>query len=171
MNILNEYRFKADGARLSLQPNRIYRYKIIGCAVLALLAWGIALSGIGGQGLRILLIAIGVIGAGYALYDALFRIGLTYIFDKQQQLVFRKFPGLWTHRLMAFEDIYILPETEHGSLRYVLSRKQHKYGKGYPVSDFFPDNTKGRARQEQFESEILAALILFVEKDTAPANQ
>lgn len=171
MNIHTEYRLKTDGARLSLQPNRIYRYKIVGCAMLAPVAWGIALSGIGEQGVRILLMAIGATGAGYALYDALFRFGLTYIFDRQQQVVFRKFPGLWTHRLMSFEEIYILPETEYGSLRYVLSRKQNKYGKGYPISDFFPDNTKGRARQEAFEEEILPVLICFLEKDTAPVNQ
>lgn len=56
---------------------------------------------------------------------------------------------------MSFEEVYILQETTHGDLYYVLSNKKDKFGRNYVLSDYFSDTKKGRTPREQFETEVL----------------
>lgn len=161
------HRFLVSGSRLYLQPFGVYKYKIFFCAVLTLSAFVVAAAKLVNHDWQQVLIIVGCLSAVYAVFDVLFRINLTYIFDGERQGVYRKFPGLFTQKLMSFDEACVLPETEYGSLRYTLSRKKNKYGKSFPLSDFFSDSKKGRQRQLQFEEEILTVIITFVE-DKSP---
>ncbi|WP_118973227.1 hypothetical protein [Taibaiella koreensis] len=165
------HRFLAQGEKLYLQPNRVYRFKVAGCILLALAGFGVALTKIVSYDMQVLCQVLSIIVLAYAVFDTLFRVNLTYIFDGGQQQVYRKFPGLFTQKLMPFNEVCILPETEHGSLRYSLSRKRNKFGKSFPLSDFFSGSKKGEKRQLQFEEEILATIVTFVEaRSTSTPN-
>lgn len=165
LSLKAHHRFLVTEEALYLQPMRVYRYKIAGGALFALSAFGVAFTNIVRHDIQVLLMMLGGVALAYALYDWLFRLNLTYVFDGRRRQVYRKFPGLFTQKLMTFDEVCILPETEHGSLRYLLSRRQNKFGKGYPVSDFFADNTRGEEKQEKFEQEILVVIVAFVEKE------
>lgn len=156
------YRLQIEADRLSIQPYRRYKNKIIAYALLAVLAFALPqLVVIGHQADRLVL-CLGFVFAGYAIYDLLFRVSLTYVFDQGKRQVYLKFPYLYTRKLMAFEDVAILAETVYGELHYVMSHQQNRYGRSYPISDYFTNGKKGLEAQAQYETEILAVIADFM---------
>lgn len=160
---LNEvYNLKIDEDRLSFQPNRRYKNKIIACVLLAIVAFVLPRVVVLGYQGTYLVNCLGLVFAGYAVYDFLFRVNLTYIFDQSNRRVYCKIPGFYTRKLMAFEEVYILLETLHFELHYVMANKKNRFGRNYPISDYFTDSKKGRREQEQFEIEILTVIEDFM---------
>ncbi|NII81253.1 MULTISPECIES: hypothetical protein [unclassified Pedobacter] len=149
------YHLKIENGRLSFQPERDYKGKILFFALLAAgifvvtpmfdlnynTYWGI--------------MAIGFVSALTAVYDFIFHFNATYIFDQYTRQVYKKIPGLFTRKIMAFEDVHILHVQEDGLLHYALSHKQNKYGKSFAISQPFGTNRKSQIRQEVFETEVL----------------
>lgn len=156
------YNLKMDADKLSFQPNRRYKNKIIACVLLAIVAFVLPRIVILGYQATYFVSCLGLVFAGYAVYDFLFRVNLTYIFDPSDRLVYCKIPRLYTRKLMAFEEVYILLETLHFELHYVMAHKKNRFGRNYPISEYFTDSKKGRREQEQFETEILAVIEDFM---------
>ncbi|WP_412467608.1 hypothetical protein [Pedobacter sp. KLB.chiD] len=152
------YNLKTESGRLSFQPERDYKGKILCFTLLAAgifvvtpmlhlyrdTHWGI--------------MAIGFVSALTALYDFIFHFNVTYIFDPYTGYVYKKIPGLFTRKIMAFEDVYILHIQEDGLLYYALSHKQNKFGKSFAISHTFGSNRKSQIRQATFETEILTEI-------------
>jgi hypothetical protein len=147
-----------------IQPNKSYKSKIIVCAILAVAAFLIPLVWPFGYQAFMLIRAIGLMCAGYAVFDFLFRVNLTYVFDTVNRAVYQKVPGLYTRRLMSFEEVFILPETIYGEVHYVISNKKNKYGRNYPISDFFALTRKGKEKQTLFETEVLDVITEVLSK-------
>lgn len=160
------YNLKAVDGKLSFQPNGAYKNKIIICVIMAAAAFIIPLIWTFNYEVSRLIMCIGFICAFYAVYDFLFKVNLTFVFDQGTRKVYLKVPGLYSKKLMSFEEVYILQETTNGDLYYVISNKKDKFGKNYVLSDYFSDTKKGRKRQEVFETEILDVIsnILFTAK-------
>lgn len=152
------YNLQQIEGKLSFQPNRRYKRKIIFCLLIAVIAftlpWFLSIS----YDITCTIQIIGVICAAYALYDFLFKMNLTYIFDQTNRQVYRKAPGIYTRKLMSLEEVYILLETENCELHYVLSNKKDRYGKGYNISDYFLSTKRGKEEQERYEIEVLGAI-------------
>ncbi|GGG97957.1 hypothetical protein [Pedobacter zeae] len=152
------YHLKIENGKLSFQPERDYRGKILFFVLLAIgifvvtpmldlypdTQWGV--------------MAIGLVSALTALYDFIFHFNVTYIFDQYTRQVYKKIPGLFTRKIMAFEEVYILQVQEDGLLHYALSHKENKYGKSFAISQPFGTNRKSQVRQEQFEMEVLTEI-------------
>lgn len=156
------YNLRIEEDKLLLQPHRRYKNKIIACVLLAIVSFVLPqLVSLGYQADHLIL-CLGFIFAGYAIYDFLFRVNFTYVFDQGNRQVYLKFPYLYTRKLMAFEDVFIMAETLHYELHYVISHQKNRYGRSYPISDYFTDGKKGRKEQEQYETEILATIADFM---------
>ncbi len=152
------YHVEIENGKLSFQPERDYKGKILFFAILALgifvvtpmlnlyrdTQWGV--------------MAIGFVSALTALYDFIFHFNVTYIFDQYTGQVYKKIPGIFTRKIMAFEDVYILHVQEDGLLHYALSHKQNKFGKSFAISQAFGSNRKSQIRQATFETEVLAEI-------------
>lgn len=152
------YNLKTENGKLSFQPERDYKGKILFFALLATgifvvtpmlhlyhdTQWGV--------------MAIGLVSALTALYDFIFHFNITYIFDQYTRQVYKKIPGLFTRKIMAFENVHILHVQEDGLLHYALSHKQNKYGKSFAISQPFGTNHKSQIRQETFETEVLTEI-------------
>lgn len=159
------YNLKIESGRLSFQPERDYKGKVLFFALVAAsifivvpmlnlyhdTKWGV--------------MAIGLVSAITAIYDFIFHFNVTYIFDQYTRQVYRKIPGLYTRKIMAFEDIHILHVQEDGLLHYALSHKQNKYGKSFAISQPFGSNRKSQIRQELFETEVLAEIEKFIQSN------
>lgn len=157
-----DYNLKIEGGRLSFQPKRDYKWKVILFTVVALITfimiptlnlnyetkWGI--------------FAIGLLCGFTALYDFLFHFNLTYIFDQTTRNIYCKIPGLYTRQIITFDEAFILRIEEDCLLHYALSKKQNKYGNSYAISQSFGSNKKSRRRQETFETEVLSAIESFI---------
>lgn len=161
------YNLKYTGNKLSFQPNKRYRYKIMVCLLLAVIAFVLPLIWLLPNEVSMCIKCIGGICVFYAVYDFLFKMNMTYVFDCSDRQVCLKIPGLFSRRLMAFEEVYLLTESENCVLHYVLANKKDKYGKNYPISAAFSDTRKGRMEQEQFEDEIYTAITKLVKDGTA----
>lgn len=152
------YNLKTESGRLSFQPERDYKGKILFFSFLAVgifvitpmlhlyrdTHWGV--------------MAIGFVSALTALYDFIFHFNVTYIFDQYTGQVYKKIPGVFTRKIMAFEDVYLLHVQEDGLLHYALSHQQNKFGKSFAISQAFGSNRKSRIRQAAFETEVLAEI-------------
>lgn len=161
-DLTETYNLRIEESRLLLQPYRRYNNKIIACTLLAIVSFVLPQLVVLGYQADRLIFCLGFIFAGYAIYDFLFRVNVTYVFDQGNRQVYLKFPGIYTRKLMAFEEVFILAETLHYELHYVISHQKNRYGRNYPISDYFTDSKRGRKEQEQYETEILAAIETFM---------
>ncbi|MET3878540.1 hypothetical protein [Chitinophaga sp. OAE865] len=162
------YNRKMIDGKVSFQPNRIYKVKIIICLILAVAAFVTLLLWKLPSGVSRLIICLGAICTFYAVYDFLFKLNLTFIFNQLTREVYQQVPGLYSRKLMSFEEVYFLQEITNGDLCYTISNKKNRFGKNYIISDYFPDTKKGRKRQEQFETEILEILEDMIVTAKAP---
>jgi predicted membrane metal-binding protein len=151
--------FNVSSESLTLQPNKRYRNKIIICLLLAAIAFLLPYFMVIGRDLYLLILSIGIFCTIYALYDFLFKLNLTYVFDLTQRQLFQKVPGLYTRKLMSFDEVYILLETDNSEPHYVLSNRKNRYGKSYAISDYFSGTRKGAIEQERYETEVLEVVI------------
>lgn len=158
------YNRKITDGQMSFQPNKVYKVKIIICLILAVVAFILPQLWRLSYQVSMLVMCIGGICAFYAVYDFLFKLNLTFVFNQLTREVYQQVPGLYSRKLMSFEEVYFLQETDTGDLYYVISNKKNKFGKNYIISDYFPDTKKGRKRQEQFETEILEILKTMISK-------
>lgn len=160
---MERYNLKIMGGRLSFQPMRNYRINIIISASVAVAIFIIVPMLHLGHDSTWGWIAVGIVPALYAVYDFLFRVNVTYEFDQYAKTIYRKLPGLYTRKLMDFEDMYLLPVEADGLLHYAISHKKNKYGKSYIISHSFGSTIKGRKKQEGFETEVLAVIEAFLQ--------
>lgn len=154
-DIIDTYRLKITDSRLSIQPKRDYLVKDIVIAVVATgifictpllnlyhqTTWGV--------------LSVGFVLGCFALYDLVFNANVTYIFDSSNRNIYQKIPGLYTRKLMPFEEMHLLPVIEDGLLHYAISSKKNKYGKSYLISHPFSESEKGWKKRALYESEIL----------------
>jgi len=155
---MSAYNLKIENGKLSFQPERDYKGKILFFVLLAAGIFVVTPILHLYRDTKWVVMGIGFISALTAIYDFIFHFNVTYIFDQYSRQVYKKIPGLFTRKIMAFEDIYILHVQEDGLLHYALSHKQNKYGKSFAISQPFGTNRKSRARQEQFETEVLTEI-------------
>ncbi|QDW23529.1 hypothetical protein FFJ24_001270 [Pedobacter sp. KBS0701] len=152
------YNQKIESGRLSFQPERDYKGKILFFTFLAVGIFVVTPMLHLYHDTHWAVMAIGLVSALTALYDFIFHFNVTYIFDQYTRQVSKKIPGLFTRKIMAFEDVHILQVQEDGLLHYALSHKQNKYGKSFAISQPFGSNRKSQIRQETFETEILTEI-------------
>ncbi|MBO9673148.1 MAG: hypothetical protein J7577_06875 [Sphingobacteriaceae bacterium] len=155
---MSAYNLKIENGKLSFQPERDYRGKILFFALLAAGIFVVTPIFQLYRDTKWVVMGIGFISALTAIYDFIFHFNVTYIFDQYTRQVYKKIPGLFTRKIMALEDVYILHVQEDGLLHYALSHKQNKYGKSFAISQPFGTNRKSRARQEAFETEVLTEI-------------
>ncbi|WPU92814.1 hypothetical protein SNE25_26165 [Mucilaginibacter sabulilitoris] len=161
---MERYNLKIMGGRLSFQPMRNYRINIIISATAATAVFIIVPMLNLGHETTWGALSLGIVPALYAIYDFLFRVNVTYEFDQYAKTIYRKLPGLYTRKLMDFEDMHLLPVEADGLLHYAISHKKNKYGKSYTISHSFGSTIKGRKKQEEFETEVLAVVEAFLQR-------
>nr|WP_157536461.1 hypothetical protein [Mucilaginibacter sp. L294] len=159
---MERYNLKIIGGRLSFQPMRNYRINIIISASVAVAVFIIVPMLNLGHDTTWGLLTVGIVPALYAIYDFLFKVNVTYEFEQYAKTIYRKLPGLYTRKLMDFEDMHLLPMELNGLLHYAISNKKNKYGKSYPISHEFGSTKKDQKKQEEFETEVLPAIHDFV---------
>jgi hypothetical protein len=157
--------FNITSEGLILKPNKGYKTRIIIFLLLAATAFSLPRFVAIGRDLYLLILCIGICCAIGALYDFLFKMHLTYVFDLSERQLFRKMPGLYTRKLMNFDDVYILLETDNGEPHYVISNKKNRYGRNYAISDYFPLTRKGTLEQEHYETEVLTVVTKHLSKE------
>ena len=156
--MVEKYNLRIIDGRLSIQPKKSYKIKIIGCLIAALVAYAAPSFIQLNTEINNVLYMLGVVFLGYACYDFLFNVNVTYVFDKMERMVYQKVPAIYTRKLMTFDEVFIIATDVTGEVYYGLSNKKNTYGKNYAISDYFPNTKKGNSRQEQYEQEVLSVI-------------
>ncbi|MBT2564381.1 hypothetical protein J7E50_23475 [Pedobacter sp. ISL-68] len=158
---MTAYNLKVESGKLSFQPKRDYKGKVLFFAgVAAAIFIVVPLLNLH-HDTKWAVMAIGMVATITAVYDFIFHFNVTYIFDEYTRLVYRKIPGLYMRKIMGLDDIHIIHIQEDGLLHYALSHKQNKYGKSFAISQPFGTNRKSEIRQEAFENEVLTEIEKF----------
>lgn len=152
------YNLQYESGKLSFQPNRGYKNKLIFLLLLALVAFVSSNFLTISQDLYWIILSIGCFFILMALYEYVFEFSLIYVFDSANRQVSQKVPGLFSRKLMSFDEVYIMYETYNCIPHYVLSNKKDRYGKSYAISDSFYTNRKGKEEQDRYETEVLTAI-------------
>lgn len=161
---MNRYQLTLTPSQLSIKPYFAYRSKIRLFGLLSLLLLGGLpfLRGIIGYELQ----CVGYVLAGcmavYALYDFLFHLNVTFLFDKKTDSIYKINAPFYKKRLMGFEEMLIINSWECGAMHYVIGRKGKQFLKNYSISDTFTNSKKSRDREAAYIDEVLGPILDFV---------
>ncbi|WP_367865893.1 hypothetical protein [Pedobacter sp. WC2423] len=151
----------SDG-RFSIQPNLSYYTKIKTFLVVIFLCYGVVPLLTIAHDIKVVLYIIAAGLCCYVVYEFLFLVNVTIIFDQGTRKVYKKIPGIYTKTLMDFEEIRLVNETSYGELTYTIGAKSTRFIKSYPISEPFSNTKKGHREQLAYETTILEPLMEFV---------
>lgn len=112
-----------------------------------------------GEGGRILCCAIMVYLFIHGLYDLIFKLNVRYIFDGNDQVIYRENLPFGRRKLMRFEEAVIITSSESCDWHYCLGIKEKQFLKSYKIS---PDFGSGKASEKAvfaYEKEILNPIV------------
>lgn len=92
------------------------------------------------------------------LFDYFIKSKIRIIFDLHQQTIRKKIPFLFTVKLLSFQEACITTSTIPEGTCYAVTYKNNRFGKYYPVSDYFGTHRSDQEKQQQFETEILPCI-------------
>ena len=100
-----------------------------------------------------------IYGAYYYFIDSKFVIE----FNKTKKAVYKKIPGLYNRKLIAFSDINnIAIIYTNGNPHYCITHRENMFGKNYAITEYFNDTNQGVAARDDFETYILPSLLKCV---------
>jgi hypothetical protein len=161
---MNRYQLTLTPSQLSIKPYFGYKGKIRLFGLLALLLFGSLpfLRELIGYDLQCVGYVLGGCMVVYALYDFLFHLNVTFLFDKETGSIYKINSPFYKKRLMGFEEMLIINSWECGAMHYVIGRKGKQFLKNYSISDTFTDSKKSREREVAYIEEVLGPILDFV---------
>lgn len=155
MTTLEKYKYKETSDQISFQPNYGFVRTLMIYFVLLILALPIIyyfLDFFSKEGFMVTM-GVWVVVLLYLLYDLLFRIPVTIIFDKREQMIYRKL--FIKYQLMTFEEMTIFTKSETGSYVYAIGKKRNQFVKSYCISEYFSNSKRSNRREDAYLDQIL----------------
>ncbi|MBV8326242.1 MAG: hypothetical protein JO178_08010 [Chryseobacterium sp.] len=104
-------------------------------------------------------IAIGL-WAAYMIYflaDLIFRIPVTYIFDKSQKCIYKKLYFSW--KIMDFNEMTYFIHEEWGGYHFCIGKKRNQFVKNYRISNYFSGSKASNRREDEYIDQILCPIL------------
>lgn len=161
---MNKYQLKITANELSIRPYFGYLPKIRVLAFLFVLTFSALpfFRNLLTTDIIRVIIALGGIFLFYIVYDYLFHVNVVFLFDKRTKAIYRLRGIVFKKRIMDFDEMTILTNSEYGSITYAIGIKKKQFEKNYSISDTFNNNKKGRIREEEYVEKILNPILAFV---------
>lgn len=159
---MNKYQLKITPYELSIRPYFTYMPKIRLFVILFVLVFSslIFLHNLLDADIIRIVIAAGVILLFYIIYDYLFHVNVRFLFDKRTRSIYKV--NVFKKRLMAFDEMTILTNSEYGDITYIMGRKKNQFVKHYTISAAFGTSKKHQAREKEYIEQILNPILEFV---------
>ncbi|WP_051882282.1 hypothetical protein [Chryseobacterium soli] len=161
MSIKDKLKFEITSHSISLQPNRKivtnFIWDMVGMVVLILVF--LVFKEKIGEGGRFCYLAIIACIIAHLLITVLFRVPVRYIFDKDDNAIYRETKPFGRRQLMLLDEAIIFTRTESGDWYYCLGKKKKQFLKSYKVSPIFSSGKASQKRAEEYEVEILAPIM------------
>jgi hypothetical protein len=98
----------------------------------------------------------------YALYIFFIESKTLIEFNKATNMVYKKIPGLFSFKLIAFQHIdNIILIYTNGNPHYNITHKENVFGKSYRITEYFNGCRESKAVQEDFEINILPLILNY----------
>lgn len=161
---MNKYQLRITPDELSIRPYFGYMPKIRVFACLFVLIFGTLpfFRDLLSTDIVRIVFAFGGIFLFYTIYDYLFYVNVVFLFDKKTRSVYRINGVVLKTRLMAFDEMTILTNTEYGLTAYSIGRKKKEFMKNYSISDTFGNSKKDQAMKAEYVEEILNPILEFI---------
>jgi hypothetical protein len=159
---MNKYQLKITPYELSIRPYFSYMPKIRLFVILFIVVFGslIFFHNLLDADIIRIVIAVGVVLLFYIIYDYLFHVNVRFLFDKRTRSVYKV--NIVKKRLMAFDEMTILTNSEYGDITYIMGKKKNQFVKNYTISDTFGTSKKHQAREKEYIEQILHPILEFV---------
>lgn len=165
MGAKEKYRFVEDAHEIRIKPNRgstnyLWGWTIFLTICAAAIGYFYTKGELRNDGLRVS-IAIWVFFVLYILYDLIFRLHITFIFDKYDRKIYRK--NLITKEIMSFDEMTVFNKSDNTGLRYAIGKKRQQFIKSYPISDFFSKTNRSQRKEQDYVENVLNPILDAVE--------
>ena len=159
---MNKYQLKITTYELSIRPYFAYMPKIRLFVILFVLVFSslVFFHNLLNTDIIRIVIAAGTILLFYIIYDYLFHVNVRFLFDKRTRTIYKV--NLFKRRLMAFDEMTILTNSEYGDITYIMGRKKNQFVKNYTISDTFGTSKKHQAREKEYIEQILNPILEFI---------
>jgi len=163
-----KYQLKITAHELSIRPYFGFMPKIKVFAALSVLVF-LVIPFTGSwlnYNIRYVLYGVGGIMLIYAIYDFLFNVNVTFLFDKKGRVIYRINAPFFKKQLMSFEEMTIINiSQEPGTMEYAIGQKDKQFVKNYSISDTFTNSKKSNAREKQYVEQVLDPILEFVKSE------
>lgn len=169
MDAIDRYKFEENGSEIRFMPNYSYLRTLVWWLALGIVALVAILFYYRGQWsgghLGITLIPWGAYMA-YFLYDLLFRVPVTYIFDKSERCIYKKL--YWSKKIMTFDEMTYFIRDDRGGAYYAIGKKRNQFVKNYKISNYFTDSKASRKREEEYLEKIFHPILRTIGNTANP---
>jgi len=162
---VDKYQLKITPYELSIRPYFGYMPKIKLFAFLFVLIFGLLPffhTLLTTDIVRIVSVLGGIL-LFYTIYDYLFHVNAMFLFDKRTRSIYKITGLIFKKRLMAFDEMTILTNSECGLISYSIGRKKKQFVKNYSISDTFSNSKKSMVREKEYVENILNPILKFIE--------
>ncbi|WP_294219802.1 hypothetical protein [uncultured Chryseobacterium sp.] len=118
-----------------------------------------------GQGWRVLFFVLAPYLFLHSLYDIFIRPRITYLFDRQARMVYRKFPFLQVKELMRFEEVIVFTRSFNRSWFYAIGAKKKYLVTNYRISEDFTQRSEKTSAETDYENAVLKKIAEILEKN------
>ncbi|MCQ9636882.1 hypothetical protein MP478_11000 [Chryseobacterium sp. WG14] len=162
MDVIDRYRFREDGNEIRIMPQYSFMrilvwWLAIGVIALPVIYFYRAQMSSGTFQIALGLWAVYMI---YFLFDLIFRIPVTYIFDKSQKCIYRKL--YFSRKIMSFDEMTYFVNEESGSYCFSIGKKRNQFVKNYRISNYFSGSKASDRREDEYIEEILYPILQAV---------
>lgn len=160
---MNKYQLRITPYELSIRPYFGYMPKIRLFALLFVLIFSALpfFHHLLTMDIIRIVFALGGILLFYTIYDYLFHVNTMFLFDKRTRAIYKITGLIFKKRLMAFDEMTILTNSEYGQIAYSIGRKKQQFIKNYCISDTFSNSKKSIAREKEYVENILNPILEF----------
>ncbi|MDR6544116.1 hypothetical protein J2810_000138 [Chryseobacterium rhizosphaerae] len=168
MNVADRYRFREDGNEIRIMPQYSFIRFLVWWLVAGIMALPVIYFYRTQMSLNTFQIAVGLWGVYmiYFLFDLIFRIPVTYIFDKSQKCIYRKL--YFSRKIMNFDEMTYFIHEEWGTYYFSIGKKRNQFVKNYRISNYFSGSKASNRREDEYIEKVLCPVLQAV---GIPVNQ
>ncbi|KAA0129631.1 hypothetical protein FY557_04850 [Chryseobacterium sp. SN22] len=162
----SRYEITDNGKIFSFRPNRYSIRLSVGVLIIILVLTVLLIAYFDrvNQGAQVLFAVLAPYLILQSLYDILIRSKISYVFNRESRMLYRKMPLFPKKKLMSSDEIVIFTSRACRYWHYRVGAKKSHLVKSYRISGDFKDSKEKSAKEIDYEKEILNRLYELLNK-------
>ena len=159
-----KYRLKTSLNEISIKPNYSYKTAIYTAFLIAVIGAVVGIIFFDRLSYNAKAVTFGIAGGALlmAVYNFLFKLNVTFIFDKRTNAIYKRLPPFPRQQLMSFQQMKLFTRSEYGGFEYAIGIKKRQFMKSHSISNSFGNNKKEVILEQEYVDYILNPILEFV---------